>query len=74
VAGVTDRLLTAAELAEMLGLSAATILDRWQAGNLPGFKLWGDSGPVRVRASEVDEWLETCRRGPAVCAQPESVA
>ena len=72
---MTDRLLTAAELADYLGLSAATVLDRWQAGDLPGFKLWGDRGPVRFRAGEVDEWLEGCRRGPAPsCKQPERVA
>jgi hypothetical protein len=27
---VTDRLLTAAEVAEMLGVTAGTVLDRWE--------------------------------------------
>jgi excisionase family DNA binding protein len=58
---MTETLLTAAELAEYLGLSASTVLDRWQAGDLPGFKLWGRTGPVRFRASEIEAWLEDCR-------------
>lgn len=33
-----DRLLTARELAEILGLAPATILDKWERGELPGFK------------------------------------
>jgi excisionase family DNA binding protein len=30
--------LTAAELAAYLGLKPATILDKWQRGQLPGYK------------------------------------
>jgi excisionase family DNA binding protein len=59
-AGSGERLLTAADLGEYLGLSAATILDRWQAGDLPGYKLFGRTGPVRFRASEVERFLEAC--------------
>jgi excisionase family DNA binding protein len=36
---VTTRLLTARELGEVLGLSPATILDRWERGELPGYKV-----------------------------------
>jgi excisionase family DNA binding protein len=36
---VTARLLTARELGEVLGLSPATILDRWERGELPGYKV-----------------------------------
>jgi hypothetical protein len=36
---VADRLLTARELAERLRLSAATVLDWFEAGEPPGFKL-----------------------------------
>jgi excisionase family DNA binding protein len=62
---LTDRLLTAAEVAEMLGLSADTILDRWQADELPGFRIFGGKrGPVRFRQSEIEALLETWRRGP----------
>ncbi|HEU6445318.1 MAG TPA: helix-turn-helix domain-containing protein [Gaiellaceae bacterium] len=52
-----DRLLTAAELGHYLGLSASTVLDRWQAGHLPGFKLFGRTGPVRFRLSEIEATL-----------------
>jgi excisionase family DNA binding protein len=59
---LTDRLLTARELADFLGLSPSTVLDKWERGELPGFKLPG--GAVRFRPSEIEEWLEGCRRGP----------
>lgn len=35
---MSDRLLTARELAAYLGLKPATVLDKWQRGELPGFK------------------------------------
>lgn len=59
---MTERLITAAELAELLNLSPATILDRFERGNLPGFRLFGKKGgPVRFRESEVLAMLETWR-------------
>jgi excisionase family DNA binding protein len=62
---VTERLLTARQLAEILGLSPATVLDRFEAGTLPGFRLGGRVGsPVRFRWSEVEAWLEEGRVGP----------
>lgn len=63
---MTDRLLTAAEVAELLGLSPATVLDRFQAGDLPGFRLFGrKGGPVRFRLSEIEAALEDWRvNGP----------
>jgi hypothetical protein len=45
----------------MLGVSPATVLDRRERGDLPGFKLW--NGPVRFRESGVLAVLETWRRG-----------
>ena len=57
-----ERLLTAAEVAELLGFSAATILDWFEAGTLPGFKINGRA--VRFRASEVEAWIVKGRRGP----------
>ena len=56
--GVIERLLTARELAELLGLSASTVLDWFEAGTLPGFKL---GRVVRFRESEIAEWLEAKR-------------
>lgn len=63
---MTEPLLKAREVAELLGVSADWVLDKWQAGELPGFRL-GDRppAPVRFRLSEVEAWLEARRRGPA---------
>jgi excisionase family DNA binding protein len=52
---VSDRLLTAAELAERLGFTAGTIVDWAEAGTIPAFKL---GGRLRFRLSEVEVWLE----------------
>jgi excisionase family DNA binding protein len=52
------RLLTAREVAELLGFSAATIVDWSEQGRIPGFKV---GGRLRFRESEVLTWLETCR-------------
>jgi predicted DNA-binding transcriptional regulator AlpA len=58
-APVADGLLTARELAAHLGMSAGWVLDEWEAGRLPGFKLGdGRAAPVRFRLSEVEAWLE----------------
>lgn len=35
---MTDRLLTAKQLADVLGLKPGMILDKWERGELPGFK------------------------------------
>jgi excisionase family DNA binding protein len=58
---VSERLLTAAELAEHLALSTSTVLDWFEAGRLPGFEL---GRVVRFRESEVLAWLEAQRVGP----------
>jgi excisionase family DNA binding protein len=57
---VTERLVTARELAELLGFSASTIVDWAEAGGLPAFKI---GGRLRFRESEVLAWLETKRAG-----------
>jgi excisionase family DNA binding protein len=51
----SERLLTARELAELLGVSAHTVLDWCQFGEIPHFKI---NGRIRLRRSEVDAWLE----------------
>jgi hypothetical protein len=62
---VSDRLLTARELGEHLGLSPTTVLDRFERGDLPGFRLFGrKGGPVRFRLSEVEAVLDGWRVGP----------
>jgi excisionase family DNA binding protein len=64
---VTERLLTAAELGDYLGLTAGTILDRFERGDIPGFRLFGrKGGPVRFRVDDVEAALEGWRvNGPA---------
>lgn len=64
-----DRLLTTREVADLLALSPETVLRRWRAGELPGYRL--ASNVLRFRASEVEAWLEAQR--PAR-RQPEAVA
>jgi excisionase family DNA binding protein len=59
---VSDRLLRAREVAELLGLSPSTVLDWFESGRLPGFKL--SSRAVRFRESEVLAWLEDRRATP----------
>jgi excisionase family DNA binding protein len=69
-----ERLLTACELADLLGCSSSTILDKFEEGTLPGFSLWGKKGgPVRFRESEILATLEGWRVGDAG-RQPEKVA
>lgn len=53
-----DRLLTAAELGDLIGLSTSTVLDWWQAGKIPGFRLGGRV--VRFSAHEIEAWLAEC--------------
>ena len=61
---MTERLLTAAEVGEFLGLSSATVLDRFERGDLPGFRLFGmKGGPVRFRLSELEALLDAWRPG-----------
>jgi excisionase family DNA binding protein len=65
---VSEPLLNAREVAELLGMSAAWVLDRFETGDLPGFKLSGRA--VRFRASEVETWLNGKRRGTIAIAVP----
>ena len=60
---MTGRLLTTREVAANLGLSPASVLRRWQAGELPGFRL----------ASNVLRFDETSSThgSPSVTADPE---
>jgi excisionase family DNA binding protein len=68
---LSEPLLTAAELGELLAMSTATIIDWAAAGKVPSFKL---GHAVRFRESEVLAWLEEHRRGPTPCNRPERVA
>ena len=55
-----ERLLSTREVADLLGLSPASVLRRWRAGELPGYRL--ASNVLRLRADELELWLEA-RRG-----------
>jgi excisionase family DNA binding protein len=65
-----ERLLKARDVAELLGLEMSTVLDRFQRGELPGFRLGGKGGPVRFRLSEIEEWLETSCRPSTISRNP----
>jgi excisionase family DNA binding protein len=66
---VTERLLTAREIAELLGFAAGTVVDWAERGDMPAFKL---GGRLRFRESEVLAWLEERRlvsvRGASSCS------
>ena len=57
-----ERLLSARELADVLGFAPATIVDWSEAGKVPSFKV---GGRLRFRWSEVEASLEEGRREPA---------
>lgn len=59
---MSDRLLNARELADLLGFQAGTIVDWSERGKIPSFKI---GGRLRFRESEVLDWLEERRQGPA---------
>jgi excisionase family DNA binding protein len=53
---MSERLVTASELAEVLGVSPATILNHFEAGKLSGYKIG------RAVRFDVEEVLSACRR------------
>jgi excisionase family DNA binding protein len=58
----SEALLRARDVAELLDVTADTVLDWFEAGGLPGFRLTGRVGsPVRFRKSEVLAALESWR-------------
>lgn len=57
---MSERLLTARELGELLGFAAGTVVDWAEQGRVPAFKV---GGRLRFRESEVLAWLEGQRLG-----------
>jgi len=57
---MSERLLTAREVGELVGLSTESVLRRYRAGAIPGFRL--GSNVLRFAPSEIAAWLESCRR------------
>ena len=60
---MTERLLTARELAELLGFAPGTIVDWAEAGKLPAYKI---GGRLRFKLSEIEAYVQSKRRGPSV--------
>lgn len=64
---MTGRLVTARELGELLSLVPGTVLDQWEAGKLPGYKIG------RAVRFDPDEILAMTRReAPAVRDTPRN--
>jgi len=55
---MTERLVTARELGEILSLAPGTVLDKWERGELPGYRIG------RAVRFDPDEILALTRRGP----------
>jgi excisionase family DNA binding protein len=65
---VSGRLLTTREVAERLGFSCATVLRRWRAGEIPGYRI--DTNVLRFDADEIDAWLSG-KRVATLAAVPD---
>jgi excisionase family DNA binding protein len=57
---VTDRLLTAKDVAALLNVPASWVLEHARAGTIPHVRL---GRYVRFDEDEVRSWVETCRQG-----------
>jgi excisionase family DNA binding protein len=60
---VTGPLLTAREVAELLGVSSETVLRWTRRGEVPAIKL--PSGALRYRPDAIEAWLEERATGTA---------
>lgn len=54
-----EPLLSARELADILGVNLNYVYEQAADGRLPSYKIGGNR---RFRASEVEEWLRGCRQ------------
>ena len=63
---MSDRLETAAEVGERLGFSASWVLDRFEAGELPGIRFGKKGARVRFDPADVKAYLDTLRTGSRV--------
>lgn len=61
-----ERFLTASEIAELVSFSADWVLDRFEAGDVPGYRFGRKGGPVRFLWSDWELFLQSCRVGPRV--------
>jgi hypothetical protein len=58
--------MTASEVAERIGFSPDWVLDRFEAGDVPGYRFGRKGGPVRFRWADWELFLRACRVGPSV--------
>ena len=55
---MNERLLSTAEVAELLDVTPRTVMRRWKRGDLPGCRLFGgDHGPLRFKRSEIEQTI-----------------
>ena len=69
---MSDRLLTAREVAELLGVSTGALLRWTRAGQVPAVKL--PSGAVRYMPEQIDAWLEERATGSCPGVLPATSA
>ena len=67
-------MLTAAELAEILGFAPGTIVDWAERDEIPPPVVQGRRPAPGSASPEVAEWLEQRRQGVGVAFRPEVVA
>ena len=60
---MTERLLTAREVAGLLRFAPGTIVDWAEAGKLPAYKI---GGRLRFKPSEIEAYVQSKRRGPSL--------
>ena len=58
---MTEPLLTARQVGELLGLSTETVLRKWRKGDLPGFRI--ASNVLRFAPADINAWLQATRQG-----------
>jgi excisionase family DNA binding protein len=56
VKGGSNRLMSAAELAEMLGVSVDTVYRNWRGWGLKGYRIGNRS--LKFRDRDVENWIE----------------
>jgi hypothetical protein len=57
--------MTASEVAERIGFSPDWVLDRFEAGDVPGYRFGRKGGPVRFRWADWELFLRRCRVAPS---------
>jgi len=58
--------MTASEIAERVGFSADWVLDRFEAGDVPGYRFGRKGGPVRFLWKDWEVFLRSRRVGPSL--------